>query len=96
MSKITDEQKKFIEISKQYEALKEQMKEIKPQLDELLTKIGIGTFFQDPETKLVYRVSVPNGRFVYFDTIGYDRTKKETETKGSLSKKDAEGAGFEI
>mgnify|MGYP001557962652 CR=1 FL=1 len=91
---MTDAQQKFLEISKKYEALKEEMKGLKPLLQELMTEIKVGTFFQDPETMLVYKIVIPTGTFISFDPISYDRTKKEIETKGSLSKKDAEAAGF--
>ena len=93
---MTDAQQKFLELSKRYEALKEEMKTLKPTLQELMTEIGIGTMFQDSDTMLVYKIVVPTGTYISFDTISYDRTKKETEAKGSLSKKDAEAAGFTL
>ena len=93
---LTDAQGKFIELSKRYEALKEEMKELKPQMHEILQEIGIGGYFQDPETKLVYKVKKPTGTFISFDEIGYDRTKKTEEKKGSLSKKEAQEAGYEL
>lgn len=93
---LTDAQGKFIELSKRYEALKEEMKQIKPQLHELLGEIGIDNMFQDPETKLVYKVIKPTGTFISFDEIGYNRTKKAEEKKGTLSKKEAQEAGYEL
>jgi hypothetical protein len=93
---MTDAQQKFLEISKRYETLKEEMKALKPTLQELMTEIGVGTMFQDAETGLVYRIEVPTGTFISFDPISYSRTKKVGEDKGSLSKKDAEAAGFTL
>ena len=93
---MTDTQIKFLEISKRIEVLKEEMKALYPTLDELMTEVGVGEIFQDPETMLVYQVIVPKGTFIPFNPIGYVRTKKIGETKGSLSKKDAEAAGFTL
>ena len=93
---MTDAQKKFLEIAKRYEVLKEEMKALKPTLQDLMTEIGVGTMFQDPETMLVYKIEVPTGTFISFDPINYVRTKKTGETKGSLSKSDAEAAGFTL
>ena len=91
---MTDAQKKFLEISKRYEQIVEDLKNIKPDLQAAMTEIGVGTMFQDPETLLVYKIEVPKGKYQYFDPIDYVRTKKDTETKGDLSKKAAEEAGF--
>jgi predicted transcriptional regulator len=93
---MTDAQQKFLEISKRYETLKEEMKALKPTLLELMTDIGVDTMFQDSDTDLVYKIVVPTGTFITFDTIAYNRTKKVGEDKGSLSKKDAEAAGFTL
>jgi len=93
---MNDTEKKFLELSKQYEALKAQMKELKPQLHGLMEEIGVGSYIQDTETMLVYKVVRPTGTFISFDQIGYDRTKTALETRGSLSKKEAEEAGFTL
>lgn len=92
----TDAQNKFLELSKRFETLKEEMKALKPTLQELMTEIGVGTMFQDSDTGLVYRIEVPTGTYISFDPITYSRTKKVGEDKGSLSKKDAEAAGFTL
>lgn len=93
---MTDVQMKFLEISKRYETLKEEMKALKPTLLELMTEIGTGEMFQDPDSGLVYKIVVPTGTYISFDTISYNRTKKVGEDKGTLSKKDAEAAGFTL
>ena len=93
---MTDAQAKFLEISKRYETLKEEMKALKPTLQELMTEIGVDAMFQDSETGLVYRIEVPTGTYISFDPITYARTKKVGEDKGSLSKKDAEAAGYTL
>lgn len=92
---MTEEQQKFVEICEEYEALKELMKEKKQQITVLLEKIGVGNMFQDTQG-IVYKVTSPKGTFVEYAKIGYDRTKKVGEFKGTLSKKEAENAGFKI
>jgi hypothetical protein len=93
---MTETQKKFLEISKRYETLKEEMKAIKPNLTELMLAMGEGTMFQDPETSLVYKIEKPSGTFISFDPISYVRTKKVGEDRGTLSKTEAEKAGFTL
>lgn len=93
---LTDEQKTFIELSKRVEGLKNELKEIAPQLEELLAKIGVGSSFQDPQDNTVFEIVVPRGTFVGFKTIDYERTKREGEVKGSLSVKRAKELGFEL
>lgn len=92
---MTDKQKLFLEISKQYEALKQEMKEKKEVMLSILQEIGVDSMFQDPETKAVYKIIVPTGTFISFDTIGYKRTALEKESSsGKLAKKEATEAGF--
>jgi hypothetical protein len=91
---MTPEQSKALELIKKFEDLKEQMKAVKEEMDKVLTSIGVGKYFQDPETKIVYSISEADGKFVYFDKITYKRTKKESERQGSLSKAEATSQGF--
>lgn len=93
---LTDQQQKFIEVSKQLELLKEQRKEIGSQLEELANQIGIGSSFQDPEDKTVFEIVVPDGKYMYFDKIDYVRTRREGERSGSLSLKRAKELGYEL
>ena len=93
---MTDEQKKFIELTKQLEAVKEQRKEIGSKLEELANIIGVGSSFQDPEDKTVFEIVVPDGTYMYFDKIDYVRTRREGERSGSLSLKRAKELGYEL
>lgn len=97
MKMPTDAQNRFLELSKKYEKLKEEFKAIKTEMHEVLEEIGVGEYFQDPSTKLVYKVEVPQGTFISFDKIGYKRTKTaEEHGSGKLAKKEAQEAGFEL
>lgn len=93
---LTDEQKNVIELSKQVESLKTQLKESNSKLEEALGMVGVGQAFQDPEDGTVFEVVVPNGTFVSFKTIDYQRTRREGEKSGSLSLTRAKELGFKI
>ena len=89
-------EQKTLELIKKFEELKAQYKETKEELNQHLMQLGVGKMFQDPSTKLVYKIVIPTGTFVSFCSIGYNRTKKEDEKQGTLSKKEALSAGFEL
>jgi len=91
---MTEQQQKFLEIAKRVETLKEEMKALLPTMNELMAEMKLGEMFQDPESGLVYKIQAAKGTYVYFNPIEYVRTKKAGETAGSLSKKEAEEAGF--
>ena len=93
---LTDQQKKFIQTTKELELLKEKRKEIGLQLEELANQIGVGSSFQDPEDKTVFEIVVPEGKYMYFDKIDYVRTRREGERSGSLSLKRAKELGYEL
>lgn len=85
---------KTIELIEKFEAIKEKYKTLKVELQSKLQTLGVGFVFQDPTNNVVYQIKAPTGTFVNFDPIGYDRTKKVNEKKGSLSIKKAEELGF--
>jgi hypothetical protein len=89
-------QKKFIELSRKVEALKNELKEANSQIEGILVEIGVGSSFQDPTDGTVFEVVIPKGTFVSFKTIDYERTKREGETKGSLSLTRAKELGFKV
>ena len=93
---MTDAQQKFLEISKRYEVLKEEMKALKPTLQELMFEMGEGAHFQDPADGTVFMIAKPTGTFISFDPISYNRTKKVGENKGSLSMEKAEKLGYSL
>lgn len=91
---MKEDYSQLLETIKQFEELKEKYKELSEKLATQLETAGVGTYFQDPTTKIVYSVVVPEGTFVSFKKIDFKRTKKETERSGTLSKKEAEEKGF--
>lgn len=91
---LTDEQKKFIELSKKIENVKNELKELNSEVETLLTTIGVGKAFQDPEDGTVFEVVIPKGTFVNFKSVDYERTKRSGETRGTLSMARAKELGF--
>lgn len=86
----------IIKLIEDFERLKDIYKTKKAELHEKLATLGIGKYFQNPENNVVYKIKKPTGTFINFDEIGYDRTKKADEKKGTLSKKEAEAQGFTL
>lgn len=80
---------KLVELSFKRDELKKQYEELNKELEEVLTFLGVDTFFQDKDGT-VYKVVVPKGSFVSFKHIDYVRTRRGEEKMGTLSLKEAE------
>lgn len=90
-----DLQKRLVSLIEKKEALIEQLKALKPEMEMLMNEVGIGNYFQVDNT--VYKIEVPKGTYVEFKTIDYNRTRKEGEKGGNyLAKKEAEEKGFAL
>lgn len=89
-------QKRMFELTADIEAVKKQQAKNYEELNQVLQLLGVNTYHQDPLTKVVYKVVVPTGTFVEYKTIGYERTAFNGEKRGSLSKKEAKEAGFNV
>lgn len=87
---------KFIELEKKKEEVKKYFDELQASIEAVVAEVGVGGMFQDPADGTVFKMTVPDGRFVHFDKLSYDRTKREGESRGSLSVKEAEAAGFKV
>ena len=91
---MESQQEKFLRLVKELEALKEQTVNISSELEAVMKDLGVGYTLQDPTDQLVYKVSKPKGKFVYYADVEYLRTAKPGEDRGSLSQKEAKAAGF--
>jgi len=91
---MNNPQENFLNMVERFEALKEEMKALKLQMHEELESIGPNSYFKG--NGVVFKVVRPEGTFISFDKIGYVRTKKPTEKRGSLSVKEAKEAGFDL
>lgn len=86
----------FLVLAKEYEELKDKLTEKSDNLQSFLRDLNLGEYVQDPETTIVYKIVKPTGRFVYYNDREYIRTAKPDERSGTLSKKEAEEAGFAL
>lgn len=86
---MTPQEQKVVELANKIEELNKQRKELQSQLDSEMLELGIGYVFKSDEG-LVYQIQYPTGTYVEYKRIAYARTKRDNETKGSLSKSEAE------
>jgi hypothetical protein len=93
---LTEKQMKFLSLEKRKEEVKKFFDELKQANEELAAEIGIGGMFQDPSDGTVFKMVIPEGKFVNFDKVGYVRTKREGEERGTLAAKAAEEAGYSL
>jgi hypothetical protein len=88
-------QKRFVELENQKEQVRKFFDVLKEATEAVAAEIGINGYFQDSEGT-VYKVVIPEGKFVTFDKISYVRTRRLDEKRGDLSLKEAEEAGFSV
>jgi len=94
---MTERQQKLVMMLVKYEELKIQMKSMKEEMNLLLKEEGIGSTFQDPSTKLVYKIIEPEGTFIEFQKISYLRTRILGEKGGNyMAIKEAKELGFDL
>lgn len=91
---LSEQQQNFLNLAKEMEAKQKEVNDLREKLEASMQELGLGNTFQDPATGVVYRVAVPKGTFMYYRHIDYVRTAIGDERAGTLSKKDAEAAGF--
>jgi len=94
---MTDKQKRFIELDLKKAEYKKFLEDYKEATTELIKEIGIGGHFQDTDG-IVYQAAESDGKFVYYDTLVVNRTRRPylDEKKGSLSLKKAKELGYEV
>ena len=98
MTQLTPAMIQLIELSQKEEEIKKFYETKREILAKLKEEIGIGGMFQAP-TGEVYKIEEADGKFVYFDTISYRRTRNDNDPKKGgnfLSKVTAKDAGFDI
>jgi hypothetical protein len=92
---MTEAQKKFVELERKKEEVKKYFDELNAAVLVLSKEIGINGYFQDDQG-IVYKVVIPEGKFVHFEHISYVRTKRPHEVRGDLSMKEAESVGYKL
>jgi hypothetical protein len=94
-TRVLELQQKLAELDVKKEEARKVFEEIQETLKELHSLTGLNYMFQDT-TGTVFKVIKPEGRFVHYEELGYVRTRKPGETRGTLSLKEAKDAGFTV
>lgn len=92
---MTDAQKRFVELERKKEDIKKYFDDLNAACEAVAKEVGVNGYFQD-EQGIVYKVVVPEGKFVHFEKISYVRTRRAHEKRGDLSMKEAQDAGFQL
>jgi hypothetical protein len=92
---LSDLQKKFVELDLKKQEYKVFLEEYTQVVNDLQQEIGIGGHFQD-QSGTVYQLDECKGKYQYFDKYEVKRTRREGETKGSLSLTKAKELGYDI
>lgn len=92
---LTNAQKRFVELEKQKEEVKKYFENLKSAVEEVSKEIGVNGYFQDDDGT-VYKIVIPDGKFVTYEHLSYIRTRRMDEKRGDLSLKEAEEAGFTV
>lgn len=94
---MTSSEQTLVDLFKKKEEHKAAIAEINKQIDAEFALGGhkYNEMFQDEEGT-VYKFVRPDGTFIKFTDLDYVRTRRNGETKGSLSMKEAEAAGFHV
>lgn len=92
---VLENQEVLFQVAGEIESLKAQLKHKQGQLEDVMLKLGMNTYHQDPITGIVYKIYKPDGTFVSFSSIAIKRTALPGEKGGTiLSKSEAEENGF--
>ena len=92
---MTPAQLRLVELDLKKDEYKKYVEELQTTLAEVVAEVGVGGMFQDP-SGTVFKLVIPEGKFVYFEKLSYNRTKRPHEDRGTLSVKEAEEAGFKV
>lgn len=89
MANLTINQAKFIELER---IRKQYLEEFDAVLATVAEEVGVGGYFRDPSDGTIYKITTPKGRWVRFDTVSYERTRRADDppTGGNfISQKEA-------
>lgn len=93
--KLSVAQRAFIALEMQKPSIQKWHEDMQMALEAVEKEVGIDGYFQDANGT-VYKVTRPEGKFVFFEKFGYLRTRRDGETRGSLSVKEAKEHGFRV
>jgi Holliday junction resolvase RusA-like endonuclease len=92
---LTEKQLRLIELDRKREEVKRFFDEYQKAVQDAVDESGIGHHFQDDQG-VVYQLVELEGRWVNFDRLGVERTRRSGETRGSLSLKKAQELGYKV
>lgn len=92
---LSDNMKIFVALEKKKEEIKKYFDDLATAISAVEAEVGVGGMFQD-EQGTVYKIVVPEGKFVHFEKLSYERTRRTGERAGSLSLKEAQSRGFVV
>lgn len=95
MSKLTAAQATLVALDLRKKEIDAYYEELEKALAAVAEEVGIGSYFQSDDGT-VFKIVKPTGTYVSFRDIGYNRTKRDGEERGSLSVKEAQAAGFSV
>lgn len=82
---------RLIELDQRKPEINAFSEELTKTLEEAAALVGVGGYFEASDGT-VFKLTAPKGRYVYNQLLGYDRTKREGEIKGTLAMKEAQEA----
>lgn len=92
---LSDEEKAIINCENvKYKVIKPFYEQQKEAIQALIDKFGDDHHFQDPISGVVYRVSHPEGKYVYFNKNDIERTRFSEEKQGGLGLEEARRLGY--
>lgn len=92
---LSEAKLKFIELEKKKDEVKKYFEELQLAIAAVEAEIGIDGMFQDAQG-ICYKIVVPEGKFVHFEKLSYERTRRPGERAGTLSLKEAKERGFNV
>lgn len=92
---MTEAQERLIALDLRKPEIEKYYEDLAQALKDLEFESGVDSYFQGPDG-VVYKVVKPTGTFVAYKELGYHRTKRPDEDRGTLSVKEAQAAGFKV
>jgi hypothetical protein len=88
---LTDAQRRLVELDLRKPEIKAYYEELEQTVAAVAAEVGVDGYFAAPDGT-VYKIVKPEGQFVTYKQLDFHRTKRDGETKGTLSMKEAADA----
>jgi len=88
---LSPAQQRLVELDLRKPEIEKYYEDLESALAQVAREIGVNGYFKAADGT-VYKITVPDGHYVFYKTYGLVRTKREGETKGTLSAKEADAA----